>query len=221
MKIAGLLKTATIDFPHRLAAVVFTAGCNFDCAFCHNRDLLTATEYMDRAEVDAFLKKRAGLLDGIVISGGEPTLQEELPAFAASLKGLGYEVKLDTNGGRPEAVRELLEQKLVDYVAMDYKAPFDRYPEICGKGADAGPVRETLALLAESEIEWELRTTVIPELGEGDLARMAQEVPALPAYALQLYRPVRIEKLRIHTPQEIARFAEQLKQYQPNVFSRC
>ena len=134
MNIAGLLKTATIDFPHRLAAVVFTAGCNYDCSFCHNRALLGAAELMEDGEVLRFLEKRAGLLDGVVISGGEPTLQKDLAEFAGTLKGLGYDVKLDTNGSDPEAVGRLLDGGLVDYVAMDYKAPFSRYPEICGAG---------------------------------------------------------------------------------------
>ena len=219
MNIAGLLKTATIDFPHRLAAVVFTAGCNYDCSFCHNRALLGAAELMEDGEVLRFLEKREGLLDGVVISGGEPTLQKDLAEFAGTLKGLGYDVKLDTNGSNPEAVGRLLDGGLVDYVAMDYKAPFSRYPEICGAGADG--FLETLGLLRASEIEWELRTTVIPEISEAELREMAEDVPPLPLYALQLYRPVRIEKLRVYTPQDIGRIAEALKGVQPNVTARC
>ncbi len=219
MKIAGLLKTATIDFPHRLAAVVFTAGCNYDCGFCHNRHLLHEPELMDNAEVERFLEKRAGLLDGIVISGGEPTLQEDIVEFAARLKALGYDVKLDTNGSSPAVVRELLAHDLVDYVAMDYKAPFARYREVCGM--DAEGVRETLALLVESRIEWELRTTVIPQLSPEALEEMAAAVPLLPLYALQLYRPVGVEKHRIHTPQDVKRIAERVREIQPNAVARC
>lgn len=219
MNIAGLLKTATIDFPRRLAAVIFTAGCNYDCGFCHNRDLLTTREYVDNAEVMRFLEKRAVLLDGIVISGGEPTLQKDLVEFAGTLKELGYDVKLDTNGSNPQAVEALLDGGLVDYVAMDYKAPLARYPEICGTGADG--FRETLELLRESDAQWELRTTVIPEISEAELREMAEAVPALPLYALQLYRPVRIEKLRVYTPQDIVRMAEELKDIQPNTLARC
>ena len=221
MKIAGILKTATIDFPGRLAAVVFTPGCNYDCSFCHNRDLLTTQTLLDQEQLETFLKKRAGLLDGVVISGGEPTLQGvKLIEFAAFLKGLSYDVKLDTNGSHPEIVRELLRLELVDYVAMDYKAPFARYAEICGGTADAVPVRQTLEILLEGNADFELRTTVIPELSGDDLAEMAQAVPILPAYALQLYRPVRVEKLRVYTPQDITRLAESIRQYQPNVISR-
>lgn len=219
MNVAGLLKTATIDFPHRLAAVVFTAGCNYDCGFCHNRGLLTAREYVDNAEVMRFLEKRAGLLDGIVISGGEPTLQKDLVEFARTLKELGYDVKLDTNGSHPEVVGRLIDGSLVDYVAMDYKAPLARYPEICGAGADG--FLETLGLLRDSGIEWELRTTMIPEIGEAELREMAKAVLPLPLYALQLYRPVRIEKLRVHTPQNITQMAEGLKGIQPNTIARC
>ena len=153
MNIAGLLKTATIDFPRRLAAVVFTAGCNYDCGFCHNRGLLDAADFKDNGEVLRFLEKRAGLLDGVVISGGEPTLQKDLAGFAATLKELGYDVKLDTNGSNPQMVGRLLDGGLVDYVAMDYKAPLARYPEVCGAGADG--FLETLGLLWDSGIEWE------------------------------------------------------------------
>ena len=219
MNIAGLLKTATIDFPHRLAAVVFTAGCNYDCGFCHNRGLLTATDFEDNGEVMRFLEKRAGLLDGVVISGGEPTLQKDLLGFARSVKELGYDVKLDTNGSNPGVVDGLLSGGLVDYVAMDYKAPLARYPEICGAQADG--FLETLGLLRASDAEWELRTTMIPQIGRDELRGMAEAVGRLPLYALQLYRPVGIEKLRIYTPQEIASMAEDLKDIQPNVFARC
>lgn len=219
MNIAGILKTATIDFPHRLAAVVFTAGCNYDCGFCHNRHLLHGAELADLDEVMRFLEKRAGLLDGIVLSGGEPTLQKDLAGFAEKLKALGYDVKIDTNGSNPAVVRDLLARGLVDYVAMDYKAPFARYPEICG--AAASGVEETLGVLADAKVEWELRTTVIPQLSEEELRRMAKAVPRLPLYALQLYRPVGVEKLRVYTPQDITRLAEGVREIQPNTIARC
>ncbi|BDF57390.1 anaerobic ribonucleoside-triphosphate reductase activating protein [Christensenellaceae bacterium] len=221
MNIAGLLKNGTIDFPHRLAAVVFTAGCNYDCGFCHNRHLLNTRDFMDDREVRTFLEKRAGLLDGVVLSGGEPTLQKDLVPFAGYLKELGYEVKLDTNGSNPTVVKTLLERNLLDYVAMDYKAPFARYAEICGGQADSAPVRETLNILFASDIEWELRTTVIPQLSPEDLSVMADEADTLPAYALQLYRPVGVEKLRVYSPREIEDFARSLSDRQPNIFARC
>lgn len=218
MKIAGLLKTATIDFPHRLAAVMFTPGCNYDCGFCHNRHLLSDVELLDEGETMRFFEKRAGLLDGVVISGGEPTLQTDLVSFAERLKAFGYDVKLDTNGSNPNVVRALLESKLVDYVAVDYKAPLARYREICGANADG--VMETVELLRQSDVEWELRTTMIPQLSEEELKEMAAAVPALPLYALQLYRPVGVEKLRVYTPQDVVRIAEEIKTSQPNVIVR-
>ena len=221
MKIAGLLKTSTIDFPNCLAAVVFTPGCNYDCSFCHNRDLLTQTEHLEEAVVRAFLKKRAGLLEGVVISGGEPTLQTDLEEFAVFLKELGYTVKLDTNGSRPDVLENLLKKNLLDYVAMDYKAPFDRYSEVCRTDADVTAVREAIGLLRQSGIAWELRTTVIPELSVEDVMRMAREVEELPAYALQLYRPVRVERKRVYTPKEIQQLTETVKPLQPHVFARC
>ena len=164
MRIAGLSKLTTIDFPGKLACILFTAGCNYDCGFCHNRSLLYTDALLDENEVWAFLRKRAGQLEGVVISGGEPTLQWDLEDAARRMKSLGYAVKLDTNGSAPGVLETLLSAKLLDYVAMDYKAPLRRYLEICGK--EAAGVEESLSLLFASGVPFELRTTVIPELKE-------------------------------------------------------
>lgn len=218
MQITGLVKTTTIDFPGRLAAAVFTAGCNYACGYCQNKAFLSGAELIGEAEVWVFLEKRAGLLDGVVVSGGEPTLQTDIIPFIRRLRGLGYDVKLDTNGSRPGVLRQLLDEHLVQYVAMDYKAPFERYAEVCGTGADG--VRECIGLLRESGIDWEMRTTMIPEVGEADLLYMASAIPALPRYALQLYRPVNGDRAR-YTPPQILELKEKVRFAQPNVEARC
>ena len=215
MRIAGLSKLTTIDFPSRLACILFTAGCNYDCGFCHNRSLLYTDTLLDEDEVWSFLRKRAGQLEGVVISGGEPTLQWDLEDAARRIRSLGYAVKLDTNGSNPETLERLLSAELLDYVAMDYKAPFRRYLEICGK--DAAGVEESLALLFGSGVPFELRTTVIPELKAGDMVEMAGAVPVLPRYYLQLFRSVPgYERATLYKRDDLASFREMILPAQPN-----
>lgn len=228
MNIAGIVKTSTLDFPGHISAVLFTRGCNFDCFYCHNRALLSPEAPLnDMDEIHAFLERRRGLLDGIVISGGEPTLYEDLPEFLKSIRALGYKTKLDTNGSRPEVVRWLIDDALVDYVAMDYKALWRDYAKFCGISASG--VQKTLELLVGSDIEWELRTTVFPQLHIGDLLEMARSVPCLPRYALQLYRPPQLYRAdtrfmieaRPYTPKELESMMDKIKEIQPNTILRA
>ncbi|MBR4355786.1 MAG: anaerobic ribonucleoside-triphosphate reductase activating protein, partial [Elusimicrobiaceae bacterium] len=135
MKFGGLIKFTLIDFPGRPAAVIFTQGCNFRCRYCHNPELVYPhlfTEPVPQEEIMSFLQRRQGTLEGVVVSGGEPTLHDDLPAFMASVKALGYALKLDTNGSRPDMIQELIDKKLVDYIAMDLKAPLEKYALITG-----------------------------------------------------------------------------------------
>ncbi len=225
MRIAGIQKISTVDFPGRLAAVVFAAGCNYRCFYCHNRQLIQSEEPgIPEQEIRQFLEKRTGLLDGIVVSGGEPTLQPDLICFLSDLKELGYQVKLDTNGSRPGVVKKAIEEKLADYVAVDYKAPYERYPALCG--SDAGGVEETIEAMARSGVEWELRTTLVPQITEEELIRMAEEAPRAPRYALQLYRvqsgDTAFLKGRLpYTPAQIKKLAERIRGMQPGVIVRC
>lgn len=223
MRIAGLEKFSTVDFPGSLAAVVFAAGCNYRCFYCHNRAILNCPPLLSEAEVFAFLEKRAGLLDGVVFSGGEPALQSDLPQWLARVRALGYRTKLDTNGSRPETLRALLNAELLDYVAMDYKAPLDCYPALCG--TDSAGVAESLALLRDSRIPYELRTTLVPQLTEAKLRKMAAAVPADANWFLQLYRPqpgneAHLRGLAPYTPGEIEALAETLRRVRPNVRAR-
>lgn len=224
MNIAGLQRMSTVDFPKKLAAVIFSAGCNYRCFYCHNRTILDHPPLLDEAEVSAFLEKRAGMLDGVVFSGGEPTLQRDIAWWLNRAKKLGYAIKLDTNGSKPDVLSALLSAKLVDYVAMDYKAPFQRYASICF--APPKGVAESLRLLMNSHTEFELRTTVVPQLTLADLSDMARAVPQLPRWSLQLYREQPGDKaflgnLQPYRPEEIRAFADKLREIQPNVAAKA
>ncbi len=167
MNIAGLQKMTLLDFPGKVACTVFFQGCNFRCPFCHNSDLLPGQGHplMDDVGLLSFLEKRKGLLDGVCVTGGEPTLQPELPKLLGSIKALGYAVKLDTNGARPQVLRELVEKGLVDYVAMDIKNSREEYLETAGMRESLLPqVEESIRYLLSSKVDYEFRTTVVHQL---------------------------------------------------------
>ena len=165
--ICGLQKMTLLDFPGKIACTVFLGGCNFRCPFCHNSDLLgkDGPAVIPVETLMAFLKKRVGLLDAVCITGGEPTLQKDLPALIRQIKELGYLVKLDTNGSRPAVLKALVEEKLVDYVAMDIKNSPTGYSKTVGlKNMDMSGVEESIRFLLEGHVDYELRTTVADEL---------------------------------------------------------
>lgn len=167
MKFGGLIKFTLIDFPGRPAAVVFTQGCNFRCRYCHNPELVYPhlfTEPAPEEEIRSFLQRRQGTLEGVVVSGGEPTLFDDLPEFMAYLKKLGYAVKLDTNGTRPDMISELIEKKLVDYIAMDLKAPLDKYNLITGVDTNPEILLKSMDIIRHSGAEYEFRTTYDKEV---------------------------------------------------------
>ena len=156
-----------LDFPGRVACTVFLGGCNFRCPFCHNSELLDGTEeqVMDDKALLSFLAKRKGILDGVCITGGEPTLKKELPQLLREIKALGYPVKLDTNGYRPEVLKALVEEGLVDYVAMDIKNSPDEYGKTVGLSKmDISRIEESIRFLAKGTVDYEFRTTVVSQL---------------------------------------------------------
>lgn len=171
MKICGLQKTTLLDFPGHVAATVFTGGCNFRCPFCHNSDLLgnDASSAYSEEEVLAFLGKRRGILEGIAITGGEPTLQPDLKDFILKARELGFCIKLDTNGYRPDILKELCEDGLVDYVAMDIKTSRERYSIVAGiPSVDMKKIEESVSFLKGGTVPYEFRTTVVKELHTAD-----------------------------------------------------
>ena len=165
--IAGLQKMTLLDYPGKVACTVFLQGCNFRCPFCHNSPLLYGggEEFMTEEALLAFLKKRVGLLDGVCITGGEPTLYGGLEALLRQIKELGYPVKLDTNGSRPEVLKALAEENLIDYVAMDVKNCPRLYSATVGvENLNLAPVEESLRFLLSGIVDYELRTTVVAQL---------------------------------------------------------
>ena len=183
MKIAGLQKMTLLDFPGRIACTVFLQGCNFRCPFCHNSDLL-GPEGMTHIPVEdllSFLKKRKGMLDGVCITGGEPTVQKDLPELLRAIKALGYPVKLDTNGSDPTMLKALVSEGLVDYVAMDIKNHREKYGITVGiPDLPMDKIEESMAFLLEGTVDYEFRTTVVRELHEEkDFQNMARWIMSL------------------------------------------
>lgn len=193
MNIQGLQKTTLLDYPKHVAATIFFGGCNFCCPFCHNGNLALSpntTPAYNPSEILNFLKKRTGILDGVCITGGEPTLQEELVPFLSEIKNLGLSIKLDTNGYRPQILKELCQSGLVDYVAMDIKGAPDKYAEICGLSQmDFSRIADSAAFLLGGSIPYEFRTTVTRELHQKeDFAAIGSWLSGADAYYLQNYQ---------------------------------
>ncbi len=194
MRISGLNKLTLVDYPSKMAAIVFFGGCDFRCPFCHNGDLVlhpSSIPEIPQEEVFSFLEKRKGLLDGVVISGGEPTLEPDIAPFISRVKEMGFLVKLDTNGSRPDVLSSLISSSLVDYVAMDVKNSFDRYAETIGfPFYDTRSVRTSLSLLLEENCDYELRTTCVRELhDEESFYKIALDVKGAKRYYLQNFVP--------------------------------
>jgi len=188
MIIGGLQKCSLIDYPGRIGAIVFTQGCNFRCAYCHNPELVDPARYGPSLtdEVIPFLEKRRGKLDAVTITGGEPTLQRDIGPFLREIRGMGYLVKLDTNGSLPDVLEGLICSGLVDYVAMDVKAPLEKYEKIAGVKMDTRKIRESIRLIVKSKIEHEFRTTVVrSQLDPEDLQAIAKLLDKAKLYVLQ------------------------------------
>lgn len=167
MEIIGFEKLSLVDYPTHTACTLFTGGCNFRCPFCHNGDLVLypkSFEKQSNDEIFAYLEKRKGLLDGVVISGGEPTLQKDLVEFARKIKSLGYDIKLDTNGTNPQVIRRLVDEKLVDYIAVDIKSSKSGYSKAIGLKGFPFSVAETVDYLKTNVIDYEFRMTLVDEL---------------------------------------------------------
>ena len=198
MLIAGLQKMTLIDYPGKVAATVFTPGCNFRCPFCHNPELVHSSHFtvhgneqvekrMD--EFFEFLEMRRGKLDGICITGGEPTLQPNLVEFIKKVKGLGFAVKLDSNGTRPGVLQKLLKSRLVDYVAMDIKASPENYARVCGVEANLEKIKKSVELIRDLADDYEFRTTVVPGLhSEEEFKEIADWLSGSRRYVLQAFQ---------------------------------
>ena len=197
MKLGGLIKFTLIDFPGRPAAVVFTQGCNFRCRYCHNPELVYPHMFsapMPEEELFSFLKRRQGTLEGVVITGGEPTLHEDILDFTAKIKNMGFAVKWDTNGTRPDVLREAYARKLLDYVAMDLKAPLEKYSVITGVDFNPAVLKESMKLIKESGIPYQFRTTYDKEVLTDDDIAAIRALTDEKHYRVQECLPVAKEK---------------------------
>lgn len=226
MKIAGLQKVTLLDYPKHIAASVFLAGCNFDCGYCHNRWMIRADQVEPYMSVEAFLdwlETRQGLLDGVCVSGGEPTIHAELGDLIDAIRALGFAIKLDTNGALPGRLAPLLSSGRVDYVAMDIKAPLNaRYAAVTGINVDLDAIMESMGLLREGHCAFEFRTTMGPPLTLDDLPWIADTIhvdepwflnPFVPAKTI----PAEVLAMGWVETDELARAAEALRPRLPLV----
>ncbi len=195
MKIGGFQKVSLIDYPGRISAVVFTQGCNFRCPFCHNPELVDPERFeglIPEKEILSFLEKRKGRLDAVVITGGEPTMQPGIIPFILLIKAMGYLIKLDTNGAMPDLLEEMLDRKLLDFVAMDIKAPLDRYDEVTKTKTDVQRIRRSISLIMGSGVDYEFRTTAVRSLLDpADLEEIGRLIPGAKRFVLQKFVPTK------------------------------
>ncbi len=236
VEIKGLQKTTLLDYPGKLSCIIFLPGCNFRCPFCHNADLVLRKDELptiSEKEIFDFLNGRKGKLEGVVITGGEPTLQPDLPDFIKKIKDLGFLIKIDTNGTNPKMVNKLLKEKLLDYVAVDYKGPFNKYHEYIGQAPSSklqAPIKQTIKLLLENGLDFELRTTVVPTLhSRKDLIDMAQQLNNLAIeqsnnikWYLQPFKPTncldpQFRKIKPFKPNVIKRMFMEAKKHHKNL----
>ena len=194
-KLAGLQKTTFIDYPEKIACIVFTQGCNFRCGYCHNPELFENKEpVLSVPAFFEFLNKRKGKLDGVVITGGEPTLHgKDLIEFIKEVKSLGFLVKLDTNGTHPDVLQELLNKNLLDYIAMDIKAPLAKYKTITRTDIDTKIIKKSIDIIMNSGVDYEFRTTIVKsQLSVEDLRQIGELIQGAKRYYMQKFLATKI-----------------------------
>lgn len=195
IKIGGLQKTTFIDFPGRIAATVFLMDCNFKCPWCYSSELVLPEKIKSQPEISEkdffkFLRSRRELLEGVVICGGEPTVNQDLPDFIKKIRKMGFSIKLDTNGSNPQMLKNLIDEKLIDYVAMDIKGPKEKYSEFTGKKADIKKIQKSIDILKGGKVDYEFRSTIVPSLHtKEDIINMAKWIKGAKRYYLQNFRP--------------------------------
>lgn len=190
MLISGWMKTSMVDYPGKLASVVFTQGCNMKCFYCHNKDLIHPgeTSKVDEGKIFGWLLKRKSFVEAVVVTGGEPSLQKDLPDFLQKIKNMGLSTKLDTNGTRPAVLEMLIYKGLLDYIAMDIKAPLEKYQEICGESFADNCIKESISIIKNSLVSHEFRTTLAPGINREDIKGIIKELDVTSNYYLQKCR---------------------------------
>jgi len=221
MIIKGLQEFTLIDYPGKVACTIFTFGCNFRCKYCHNPELIfdNGTPEIPENQILKFLEERKSLLDGVCITGGEPTLHSDLPEFIFKIKKMGLLVKLDTNGTNSEMLKKLIEKKLIDYIAMDIKAPLEKYDKAIGTTVSKKEIQESIDLIQKSGIDYEFRSTILPILhSEEDLIKIGKWLKDSKKFCLQNFVPSKtlerkFKKEKGFSPKKLQRFSELLKPY--------
>lgn len=215
MRIGGYDKLSTVDYPGEMACAIFLVGCNFNCGYCHNPSLISGDgAYVPKEEVMEYLRFRRNMLDAVCISGGEPTCNKDLKGFIKEIKDMGYKVKLDTNGTHPEVIKELIDENLLDYVAMDIKASPKKYNEVTGCNVNLELIKSTIKILKNSGIKHEFRTTYLPVLDEKDIDEITGTfVGKNSKYFIQQFRNVitndpKYHKMVPHKPSEVLAVAD-------------
>lgn len=222
LKISGFNKLTLLDYPDHTACIIFTQGCNYKCPFCHNASLIDGSKNgnYNEEEILKFLIKRKSILEGICISGGEPLMQKELKEFLIKIKDIGYKVKIDTNGSYPEVLKDLIDNKLVDYVAMDIKNDLGNYKKITGI-INTDNVKKSIEILLNSDIDYEFRTTLVKELHNIDnIVSIAKMIKGTKKYYLQKFidsGDIVKKDLNALSDIEMKNIEKEIKKYIPNV----
>ncbi len=228
MKIGGLQKLTLVDYPNKIAATVFLTGCNFKCGFCHNFDIvdpdlasgrvpITEKEFFD------FLKSKQGLIDGICVTGGEPTINADLINFIKRIKELNFSIKLDTNGSNPSMLKELIDQKLLDFVAMDIKTSPEKYTKAVGTEINIDNIKKSVEIIRKSKIDYEFRTTVVPGIVDReDVEKLGKWLKGAKKFSLQQFRNQKVlnkefEKIVPYWDDTLKEFKKILEKYIKNV----
>ena len=223
--IKGILPMTTVDYKGRIASTIFLQGCNFRCPFCHNPELVAISDanvpdstLLKPDDVISFLKEHKDWVDAVCISGGEPTIHKGLPAFIARLKKAGFSVKIQTNGTNPDMLKKLIDEKLLDYISMDIKAPIEKYELFAGAKLNKENIKKSASLIMASGIEYSFHTTVSPELNLLDIEQIGIWLKGAKTYYLQQFRPEKTldpeyEKKLPHTPAELNEMADSARPY--------
>ena len=190
MNIGGLQKTSLLDYPDTISAIIWTMGCDFRCPFCYNKDLvLSKVGTIPEEELLSFLEKRKGMLEGLVITGGEPLMQKDIVQFVEKVKKLGFLIKIDTNGMYPEKLKELIDKKLVDYVSMDVKAPKNKYDKLTDVKTDIKKIEKSIEIIKNSKLDYQFKTTFVPGLlTKEDIISIAKWLEGSKRFYLQQFK---------------------------------
>lgn len=222
MKIGGIQKFSLVDYPGLVSAVLFTTGCNMRCGYCHNPELVVSELYgesLDLNEVYAFLDSRRDKLEGVVITGGEPTLRKDLPDMVKKIKSMGYRVKLDSNGTHPEVLGAMINANCIDYVAMDIKGSLEKYASIAARLVDTDAIKKSIQVILASNVHHEFRTTVVQsQLSFSDFDKMGQLIKGAQLFSIQKFVPAKtldpsFAKERTYDEADLVKIKKIMKQY--------